>query len=105
MQNYLVPANSKKSLLILGLFTQLDLIIFLSGSGLTVFLLLIFDLTSLLIIIFVLLPLVTSAVLVLPLPYYHNILQLITNVVVFYSKSQRYYWKGWCIRDGEESTK
>ena len=37
--NYLIPANSKKSQLILGFFTPLDLILFGSGCGLTVLLL------------------------------------------------------------------
>ena len=96
---YLVPANSKKSLLILGLFTKTDLIIFSSGAGATVLLLLIFELTSIFVIIVVLLPLLIATFLVLPLPYYHNFLQLITNVIMFYTKSQRYYWKGWCIKD------
>ena len=39
--NYLIPANSKKSQLILGFFTPLDLILFGSGCGLTVLLLIV----------------------------------------------------------------
>ncbi len=38
--NYLIPANSKKSEMILGMFTTVDLILFLSGIGLTLILLL-----------------------------------------------------------------
>ena len=41
MNNYLIPANSKKSQLILGYFTPLDLILFGSGCGLTILLLVI----------------------------------------------------------------
>ena len=40
MNNYLIPANSKKSMLIFGLFNTTDLIIFLSGLGLTLLLML-----------------------------------------------------------------
>ena len=38
---YLIPANSKKSMLILGFFTQMDLLIFSIGVGLTVILMLV----------------------------------------------------------------
>jgi len=37
--NYLIPANSKKSQLILGFFTPIDLTIFLIGVGITIILL------------------------------------------------------------------
>ena len=40
MNNYLIPANSKKSQLILGFFTPIDLILFGSGVGITLILLL-----------------------------------------------------------------
>ena len=39
MNNYLIPANSKKSQLILGFFTPLDLGLFGTGCGLTLLLL------------------------------------------------------------------
>ena len=44
--NNLIPANSKKSLLIFGFFTWKDLIIFGSGATITMFMLLIFNSTS-----------------------------------------------------------
>lgn len=41
MNNYLIPANSKKSQLILGFFTLTDIILFGFGCGITVLLLMI----------------------------------------------------------------
>ena len=38
---FLIPANSKKSMLIFGVFTTFDLILFGSGIGVTILLLLI----------------------------------------------------------------
>ena len=52
--------------------------------------------------IIVLLPALISGFLVIPVPNYHNVLQLITNIVTFALGRKRYYWKGWCIKDGEK---
>ncbi len=96
---YMIPANSKKSQLILGFFTPIDLAIFASGAGLTLLLLLVFSQPSVAQIIIMLLPVLVTGFLVLPVPHYHNILQLITNLFNFYLGRRRYYWKGWCLRD------
>lgn len=101
-QNYLIPANSKKSMMILGFFTWIDLIIF--GVGCTVTLVLLFffnnkvEIGSLLLILS---PALVSAFLVMPVPNYHNMLQLLTNIILFLFKRKRLYWKGWCINDGK----
>jgi len=100
--NYLIPANSKKSMLILGFFTMTDLIIFGSGVGLSLLLLIMAHNAGLKILILILIPGLVSTFLVLPVPYYHNMLQLIKNVWSFIFKRRRYYWKGWCIRDEEK---
>lgn len=100
--NYLIPANSKKSMLILGFFTPVDLVIF--GVGCTVTLCLLFLFNSKVEIgalLLILSPALISAFLVMPVPNYHNVLQLITNIVVFFFGRKRLYWKGWCIRDGK----
>ena len=102
MDNYLIPANTKKSKLILGFFTPLDLVIFGVGCLTTVIMLLIFQGLTFQMAIIVLMPALISGFLVIPVPNYHNILQLITNIVTFILNRKRYYWKGWCIRDGEE---
>lgn len=44
-------------------------------------------------------PALVAAFLVAPIPNYHNVLQLLTNIVTFFLGRRRYYWKGWCIRE------
>ena len=44
-------------------------------------------------------PALVATFLVMPVPNYHNVLQLITNIVVFIFGRKRLYWKGWCIND------
>ncbi len=99
--NYLIPANSKKSELILGLFTKMDLILFLTGVGLTLLMMLIIKSDSFVVMMLVLLPALISAFLVFPIPHYHNVLQLIINIYTFYFVKQRTYkWRGWCYKNG-----
>ena len=102
MDNYLIPANTKKSKLILGFFTPIDLIIFGVGCTITLVLLLLFQGMNFSMALVVLMPALISGFLVVPVPNYHNVLQLITNIFTFYLNRKRYYWKGWCIRDGKE---
>ena len=101
-QNYLIPANTKKSKLILGFFTPIDLIIFGVGVSVTIIMLLIFQGMTFNMAIVVLMPALISGFLVIPVPNYHNVLQLITNIVTFIMNRKRYYWKGWCYKDGEK---
>ncbi len=100
--NYLIPANSKKSMMILGFFTPIDLLIFGIGCTITLTLLFLFnnkvEMGELLLILS---PALISAFLVLPVPNYHNVLQLLTNIITFFIGRKRLYWKGWCIRDGK----
>lgn len=99
--NYLIPANSKKSELILGLFTKMDLILFLTGVGLTLLMMLVIKSDSFVVMMLVLLPALISAFLVFPIPHYHNVLQLIINIYTFYFVRQRTYkWRGWCYKNG-----
>ena len=99
--NYLIPANSKKSEMILGMFKTVDLILFLSGIGLTLILLLAIHTDSFIGMILILFPALIASFLVFPVPNYHNILQLIMNIYSFYFVKQRTYkWKGWCYKDG-----
>lgn len=101
MNEYLIPANSKKSQLILGYFTTLDLILFGSGCGLTILLLMIVQNANFLGMILMLMPALVTGFLVMPVMHYHNVLQFITNIYTFYSEQREYLWKGWC-HDGEE---
>lgn len=100
---YLIPANSKKSEMILGMFTTVDLILFLSGVGLTVIMLLAIHTNSLVGMLLILLPAMIASFLVFPVPNYHNILQLIINIYSFYFVRQRTYkWRGWCYKHGSD---
>lgn len=96
MQNqYLIPANTKKSQLILGFFTKIDLIIFIVGCIWSFIMLLLVKNSSLIVLILVMLPAIIATFLVMPVPHYHNVLQLLTNIVNFYTNRRKYYWKGW----------
>ena len=100
--NYLIPANSKRSQLILGVFTMTDLIIFASGVGLTLILLLLIQSADIGIMILILCPALVTGFLVIPLENYHNILQFIINIYTFYSNRRLYIWRGWCSNSDEE---
>ena len=98
--NYLIPANSKKSMMILGFFTPIDLAIFGLGCTVTLTLLFLFnDRVEIGALLMILSPALLSAFLVMPVPNYHNVLQLLTNIVLFVFGRKRFYWKGWCIYD------
>ena len=95
---YLVPANTKKSTLIMGFLRPFDLIIFGIGIAVTVTLLLIlsnFDNNWLLLV--ACLPAVVTGLLVVPIPNYHNVLVAIQSVLRFYQERRSYIWRGWCI--------
>ncbi len=96
MNNYIIPANSKKSQLILGFFTQTDLILFGSGAATTMVLLMAIDGPTFYQLILMLLPLLITGFLVMPVMHYHNVLQFLTNFFTFALGRKRYYWKGWC---------
>lgn len=100
---YLIPANSKRSMLIVGLFNQMDLTILGIGLVLTVILLFTVSTSSFLGIIFILAPLLVCALLVTPLPNVHNVRTFIINVYDYFMNQSEYHWKGWCIKDGEDA--
>ena len=91
MDNYLIPANTKKSKLILGFFTPIDLIIFGTGCTITLILLVIFQGMNFSMALVILMPALISGFLVVPVPNYHNVLQLLTNIFTFYLNRKRYY--------------
>lgn len=99
--NYLIPANSKKSKLIFGFFTPVDLALFGTGVGLTLILLLVIQSADLAIMFMILSPALITGFLVLPVPNYHNVLQFIINVYTFFSEKRKYVWRGWYYH-GEE---
>jgi hypothetical protein len=96
-----MPANSKKSRLILGFFTVPDLIVLGIGVTVTAALLLMFQNAGLLFQIIAVIPGAFAGLLVFPVPHYHNVMQLIVNIFMFFTGRRRYEWKGWSIDDGK----
>ncbi len=96
MNNYLIPANSKKSQMILGLFTTGDLIVFLTGIAITVSLLIVFKSNNLATLLGFASPALLATFLVAPVPNYHNVMTLLGNMINFATGQKKYYWRGWC---------
>ena len=69
---YLIPANTKKGELILGIFRPIDLVIFLVGVGITLLALVIMSLA--------------------------NVRVAFGEVINFYTNRQKYVWRGWCSK-------
>ena len=90
MNNFLIPANAKKSMLILGLFTKFDLILFGCGVGLTLLLLMTLPLEEFAISIIALLPALITGFLVLPVPNYYNMRTLIGSAISFYTNQRKF---------------
>ena len=84
--DFLIPANSKKSLLIFGFFTKTDLILFGSGIATTILLLLLIDPSSIIPAVIDLAPAVITGFLVLPIPHYHNTRTVLKEVLPFADK-------------------
>ena len=99
MNNYLIPANSKKSMLIFGLFNKTDLWIFLIGVFSTILLLLILPVEELVFAIIAISPGLICGFLVLPVPNYHNVMGFLKSMFNYISSRKQYYWKGWCVKD------
>ena len=94
---YIIPANSKKSQLIFNVFRPIDLFgILLPGALLTVVFLFVFPGDSISAIIIKLAPVSLALFLVMPIPFYHNVLVYFREVYIYFSSQRRYYWRGWC---------
>lgn len=108
MNEYLIPANANRGRLILGYFRPVDLVIFIIGLAITFILFLMFQdyADNTVITILLLLPALIALFLVLPIPYQHNVLVLLTAIYKFYFVNrQRYLWRGWCTKYGEDTSK
>ena len=101
--NYLIPANTKQGQLILGLFRPFDLILFVVGVVISLILLISLPLSSTFVTVLCLTPGVVCAFLVMPVPYYHNMLNIIIEVYEFITSRQTYRWRGWCVDYGKKS--
>ena len=104
-QQFLIPANSKKSLMIFGLFTSFELILFSCAIAISLFLLIVLPVEQLLFAIIALSPACIIGFLLMPVPHYHNVLTVLKSCWEFYTTRQKFIWKGWCFNDGEEKEK
>lgn len=101
--SYLIPANSKKGQLILGLFKPIDLIIFGSGLSVTLLLVMFLPMNITWVAILSIIPGIVCALLVAPVAYYHNVRQLIVEIYLYFTKRNKFVWKGWCFLDESKS--
>ena len=102
---YLIPANANRGKLILGYFRGIDLIIFSSGVIVSFILLLIFqnEMHNTWVAVATLIPAGICTLLVLPIPYQHNVLVVLQAMYRFYFvNQQKFKWKGWCFLDGNK---
>lgn len=102
---YLIPANSKKSQLYFGIFKGIDLMIL--GIGLLIGIPFLFiDTESVEGLLLKFLPLASVLFILIPLPFYHNIRVYIRELYLFikykldYPKG--YFWRGWCATYGDD---
>jgi hypothetical protein len=102
---YIIPANVNNGKLIFNIFLPIDLIIATSGVIVTILMLLIVSPDNLFGAIICLLPGLICTGLVIPVPNYHNIRTVIKLAWEFYTTRQKYIWRGWCYKDGEETSK
>ena len=105
MNGYLVPANAKRGTLIFNIFRPFDLIMFLTGVGISIIALVILPSSNMLAVIIAMLPGLVCGLLVIPVPNYHNVMCALISIYNFYTKRRRYVWKGWCFYEQFEEFK
>lgn len=96
---YLIPANTKRGKLLLGLFREIDLLIFAVGLLTTFLLVAILPLDSTLMMVISVAPALICSLLVAPVPYYHNVMIIIIETYQFLTNRQKFIWKGWCYKN------
>lgn len=102
MNNFLIPANSKRSMLIFSVFTTFDLFLFGGGLALTFLLMLIVPMENLIGVITVIAPGLVTGFLVMPVPNYHNILTIVKSAYAFFTTNEKLKWKGWCFLEDDK---
>ena len=101
MNSFLIPVNAKKSMLIFGLFTKFDLILFLIGIGASLLMLVVLPVEQIAVAIIALLPALVTGFLVMPVPNYYNMRTLLSSAIQFFMNQRKFKWKGWCVPHGE----
>lgn len=95
--NYLIPANSKKSMMIFGMFYPFDLILFGCGILATMIMVMVLPIANLTVAVIAVMPAAVTGFLVFPVPNYHNVLTVIITTWRFFTTRQKFVWKGWCV--------
>lgn len=104
-ETFLIPANSKKSMKIFGLFEKIDLIILAVGVILTFILVMSVNLGSFFMAMLAIMPVSIAGFLVFPVPNYHNVRVFLKSFWTFFTTRRTFIWKGWCVLDGEKTDK
>lgn len=102
MGQFLIPANSKRSMLIFGVFRPIDFVIVLVGMGVSLLAFLVIDTSNSILVMLALIPGLFSGFLVFPIPNYHNTLTIIMSSISFFTNRRDYVWRGWCFSDGKD---
>ena len=105
MNEYLVPANTKKATLIFSILRPIDAMILGIGITISVIALLLFNNYGTVITIVCCIPMLVSLILVLPIPNYHNTLVALQSIYRYYNQRRNYIWKGWCVYDEYKDNK
>lgn len=97
---FLIPANTKKGQLIMGVFYPIDLVIFCVGLAITfIALIIVSELgAGTWVSVIAIIPAGIASVLVFPFPNYHNVRVAIGEIINFYSNNRNYVWRGWCVK-------
>ena len=104
MHNYLIPANSKRSMLKFGMFRNIDLIIFGSGIFLTFLMIMVILPPKNIVDVGIdLIPVLVCSAMVVPIPNQMNIWSFTANIYSFLTHQRNYRWRGWCKCNGEET--
>lgn len=102
---FLIPANSKKSLLIFGIFNKFDAILFGSGIAITLILMMVLPIANIVWAIVAIAPVIITGFLVFPIPNYHNVMTVLIETWQFFTSRQRFIWKGWCFTSEKDDKK
>lgn len=103
--NYLIPANTKRGQLILGLFQPIDIAIFGTGLAVTMILVMILPMDITWVAVLSIMPGVITGLLVLPVANYHNVRQLLVEIYQYFTRRSRFVWRGWCFLDESRESK
>ena len=88
MGNYLIPANTKKSLLIFGIFNVFDLVLFGIGLAVSGLLLITLPISDVVMSIIAILPGLVTGFLIMPVPNYHNMMTVLKNCFEFFYRKR-----------------